>query len=329
MSTPKIGLVLGGGAARGLAHIGILKVIENLGISVDIIVGTSMGAIIGGAYASGISLQEIEKTFCDVNWLQILKMIKPSRLQLQGLLDGENIKEFMKEKFGDHSIENLKIKFACVATDFRTGEEIVLDKGSLVDALRASMSIPLVFSPVNVQGYYLVDGGVVNLVPVDVARKLGADIVIAVVVTRNIDQFTRKIEQFFPSIIYNPVPGSQFDPLSNDLNISTHEIDEEKRKNRKSKKNESISLTQHTNRVNIIMANTLVNMRLEASPPDILIRPATDHYKLTDFTRASELIEIGEQAAKLTLSTKLINKLIEQNKKKSLFKRFLTKIHRQ
>ncbi|MBN1153537.1 patatin-like phospholipase family protein [candidate division KSB1 bacterium] len=328
MSKINIGLVLGSGAARGLSHIGILKVIERIGIPIDIIVGTSMGAIIGGAYAAGISLQEMERAFCDINWFQILKMIAPSRLQLQGLFDGENIKDFMKSRFGDHIIEQLDKKFACVATDFHSGEEIVLEKGSLIDALRASMSIPLFFSPVKINGQYLVDGGVVNPVPIDIARKLGADIVIAVVVTRNINQFTAKINQQNASVVYTPVPGSQFDQLSSDLSINTTLIEEKNQENKKSFKENSIALTQHMNRVSIIMANTLLNLRLDSSPPDILIRPNTDQYKLTDFTRAKELITVGEQAAELVLSRELIEKLKKRVTYHSFIRHFIPKMIR-
>jgi len=325
MARPKIGLVLGSGAARGISHIGILRIIEKLHIPIDIIVGTSMGAIIGGAYAAGNSLKKIEDSFCDINWLKILKMIAPSRLQWEGLFDGDNIKDFIKARIGEHRIEKLNTKFACVATDIWKGDEIVLEKGSLIDALRASMSIPLFFSPVKIGGRYLVDGGVVNPVPVDVARKLGADIVIAVVVTRNINQFTTQMSKESINTHYTPVPGSKFDNMSNDLAFNTDLTDIKSKLDVKSEKEDSLSITQHMNRVSIIMGNTLLNMRLAAAPPDILIRPNTDKYKLTDFTKAEEFIELGEEAARLSLSNEIMARLIKEYKRKSFYKKIIPK----
>ena len=179
MEQPKIGLALGCGAARGLAHIGVLKVLEKHQVPVDIVTGTSMGAFIGGAYASGIKMSVMEEISLNADWKLNAMMFFPT-ISLSGFVDGKRIKEFLKNVIGNRNIEEGDRKFACVATDILTGEEIVIDQGSLIEAIRASISIPTIFTPVYHGNRFLADGGIVNPVPVDLARKMGADIVIAV-----------------------------------------------------------------------------------------------------------------------------------------------------
>ena len=203
---PKIGLVLGGGGAKGAAEVGALKVIEQLGIHPDYIVGTSIGAIVGGLYASGYSATELEQLFCQQEWLSLLTdrredlsgepyktdngvtyifgfpIIDTSCPQF-GLLKGGRIEEVMDSMFaakGCKQFSCLSTTFCCVAAELLSAEEVLLTKGSLSKAIRASMAIPGIFKPVKINGRQLVDGGMMNNLPVDVARQMGADIVIAI-----------------------------------------------------------------------------------------------------------------------------------------------------
>ena len=175
----KVGLALGSGAARGLAHIGVIKALEEYNIPIRMIAGTSMGALVGAAYATGLSGTELEEIACTINFRTIAKLFLPT-LPITGLVDGKRIEDFLKALVGDVNIRNLKIPFAAVAADIESSEEILIRDGSLIGAIRASISIPGIFTPAKHQNRYLVDGGLLNPVPVDVVRNMGADFVIAV-----------------------------------------------------------------------------------------------------------------------------------------------------
>jgi NTE family protein len=207
---PRIGLVLSGGGARGVAHVGVLKVLEDMHVPVDAIAGTSMGAVVGGLYASGLSAREIEKIMTSLNWQDAFRDRPPredltlrrkqedqsflvkfplgvrgGRILLpKGLIEGQSLNELLRRltlpvvritKFDD-----LPTRFRAVATDLESGEPVVLDSGDLTSAMRASMSAPGIFAPVEREGRILVDGGIADNVPVDIARRMGVDIVIVV-----------------------------------------------------------------------------------------------------------------------------------------------------
>ncbi|MEL6475753.1 MAG: patatin-like phospholipase family protein [Pseudomonadota bacterium] len=208
---PRIGLVLGGGGAAGVAHVGVIRELEKLGIRPDVITGTSMGSIIGGLYAAGYTPDDLERVALEIEWDSILNdssdrrlehpLRRDSRLeplsvqadlplgvgdggvQLDaGLVDGVKLTAILAQLTTRvnqiESFDDLPIPFRAVATDLTTGQPVVLERGPLVEALRASMSIPALFPPVNIDGRLLVDGGVSNNLPIDVARAMGADIVI-------------------------------------------------------------------------------------------------------------------------------------------------------
>ncbi|WP_133250055.1 patatin-like phospholipase family protein [Marinifilum breve] len=205
---PKIGLVLSGGGAKGFAHVGVLKVIDELEIPIDYIAGTSMGSIIGGFYSIGYSADQIEEMILSQNWDKLLAdeisrkyvpfhekqnyerhvlsfPIKPKGIQLpSGIVSGQNVINLFERLSIDYhdvnNFKNLPIPFVCVATDIETGEAVILDKGYLPEAMRASMAIPTVFSPIEIDGRLLVDGGMVNNFPVKEVVDMGADIVIGV-----------------------------------------------------------------------------------------------------------------------------------------------------
>ena len=175
----KIGLALGGGGARGLAHIGVLEVIEKEKIPVDMIVGTSMGAMVGSLYASGKTVSQIKKAAIEMGSKRLSLFLDPA-LPKTGLVRGKRIENTLKSVIGDIEFADLKIPFACVATDIYSGEEVVLNEGKVWEAVRASGSIPVLFSIAKREGKYLVDGGLVDPIPVNPLREMGADAVIAV-----------------------------------------------------------------------------------------------------------------------------------------------------
>ncbi|MGV8057034.1 MAG: patatin-like phospholipase family protein [Smithellaceae bacterium] len=287
---PRIGLVLSGGGARGVTHIGIIKVLEEMKIPVDCIAGTSMGAIVGGLYASGISPAELEKIVTSMEWNEAFKdkpspqelsfrrkqdaadyMIdfdlgyKDGKLQMpRGLIQGQNLNMILKSLLFHteevHDFDNLNIPFRAVATDIETGETVVLQKGELVKALRASMSIPGVFAPVEIDGTLLVDGGIANNVPVDIVRQMGADIVIVV----NIGTHLRSRDQLMS-------------PVAVSAQVMTI----------------------------MIQRNSMAQIAT-LRPEDILIQPQLGNLGSSDFSRAAESIQIGRKNAE-ALRSRLIS----------------------
>lgn len=161
----KVGLVLGGGGAKGAAEIGALKVIEEVGIPIDYIAGTSIGSIVGGLYAMDVRSRQLDSLFVNQDWLQLFT---------------NNVREFLGRVTQQKHFNELRIPFRCVAADVNANEEVVMSEGLLCDAMRASMSIPGVFKPVIQNGRMLMDGGLLNNLPVDVVKAMGADVVIAI-----------------------------------------------------------------------------------------------------------------------------------------------------
>jgi len=172
----RVGLALGGGAARGLALIGVLKALEEEGIPVDYVAGTSVGSLVGAALCAGLSWQEILERARGIDWSVIASPILPR----MGLLNMNKLQRLIEDTVGDRTFESLAIPFCAVVTDITTGEQVILSEGPVGRAVRASCSIPGFFEPVAIDGRSLVDGGLVNNVPVNVVRNMGADIVIGV-----------------------------------------------------------------------------------------------------------------------------------------------------
>ena len=182
----KIGLALGGGAAKGLAHIGVLDVLTKEAIPIDMIAGTSAGAAIGAIYAQGKDFGEIKKMAIDLDRKRLASLVDLA-LPKTGFIGGKRITRLLQSIIGgDIEFSDLKIPLACVATDVATGEEVVIKQGSVLEAVRASISIPAIFTVVKWKGRYLVDGGLVNPVPVSALKEMGADFIIAVNVISDI-----------------------------------------------------------------------------------------------------------------------------------------------
>jgi NTE family protein len=268
--TPKIGLALGGGGARGLAHIGVLKVLQREQIPISVITGTSMGGIVGAMHAVGMSPEQMEAEATKRGEIgQMFKLID-LRLVGSGLLGGKRIKKMLIEMLGaETTFADLRLPFAVISTDYNSGREVVLKDGNVADAVRATMSVPGVFEPVEIGGYKLLDGGVLDNVPVGVARDLGAEKVIAVDVLPNF-----RLNQ----------PGQ--DPIVPPL------------KTRKVPK--AYRQLWH---VELVMIAALTEFRLRESAPDVIIRPdlPVDMDLLLSFDRPQEAIECGVQAAAAAL----------------------------
>jgi len=184
---PRVALVLGGGAARGFAHVGVIRALEQEKIPIDLIVGTSVGSLIGALYAYEMNSFELEWTAFSLEKDDLLDYALLSASM--GPIKGERLEAFVNKKVPVANIESLKIPFAAVATDLNRGTRVVLDHGPLARAIRASCAIPGVFQPVEFQGKLLVDGGTVDNLPVAVAREKGADVVIAVDISQNVTNF--------------------------------------------------------------------------------------------------------------------------------------------
>ena len=281
---PKVGLVLSGGAARGLAHIGVLKALEEQGVRIDAIAGTSMGAVVGGLYASGYSVEELEHLATTLDWQQALSDSPPredvpfrrkqddrdflvkQKLSFRddgslglplGVIQGQNLSLLLESKLAHtadtRDFDKLPIPFRAVATDIASGEKVVFRRGHLPQVIRASMSIPAVFAPVELDGRLLVDGGMVDNIPLDVARDMGVDLAIVV----DIGTPLRDRKQLLTVV----------DVLNQSITLTTRRNSEEQ----------------------------LASLRRD----DILIQPPLAAYGVTDFGRARDMIDAGYRATRL------------------------------
>lgn len=173
---PKVGLALSSGAVKGLAHLGVLQVFEEEGIPIDFIAGTSAGSLVGGLYACGQELKYLKQLACSIKWEHISEVTIPKK----GLILGNRFLDFLKVMTQNKTFDQVNIPFAAIATDIRTGEAVLMNDGLVAEAIRASTSIPGIYAPFQRNGQMLVDGAVVDRIPITTVRKMGADLVIAV-----------------------------------------------------------------------------------------------------------------------------------------------------
>ncbi|MCK4688814.1 MAG: patatin-like phospholipase family protein [Candidatus Marinimicrobia bacterium] len=292
----KVGLVLGSGSAKGLSHIGVLKFIEEMDIEIDYIAGSSIGAMIGGAYAAGISVNEIEDIAIKTDLASSVKYFIPT-ISKSGLITGTKVKEFLKDIVGDIEIENLDIPFAATATDIFTGQEIDFNKGNLVEAIRASISVPIIFQPVIYNNQILVDGGLANPLPINVACKMGADFIIAVNIMPSLDKTNtgkRKENNNLQDSTFTAEMKSAMQKKLEALNIDYKWI--KKLLANKGKYNIP-GLKKVLNQSVYITQRKLAQLSIELYRPDILIEPDIPFAGFFDFYKAREIIDIGYKAA--------------------------------
>lgn len=290
-ASPGIGLALGSGMARGFAHIGVLKVLAKHGIYPGIVAGTSIGALVGGAYLAG-KLDVLEDWVLSLNRFKIFSYLD-FRVRSAGLIGGEKLIKILKEHFDDIKIEDLPHPFVAIASDLATGHEVWLRKGNFIDAMRASFALPGVFPPVERSHRFLVDGALVNPVPVSVCQALGSRLTIAV--DLNADLMGKTIK---PGQAYQTVAG--FD-IFNDQDVP--------REDQKIFKSSSIGRRLFRREENSpslfgvmvsalgIIQDRLTRSRLAGDPPDVHIKPQIGHIGMLEFEKADELVRLGEEAA--------------------------------
>lgn len=287
----KIGLALASGGARGSAHVGVLKVLEREGIGISAIAGSSIGAVVGGAYAAGVPLVRIEHEWLDTDLPKVVRSFLPT-FPRSGLSSGSEFRKYLRTVLGDALIEHLPIPFAAVACDIDTGEAVVLRSGSLVEALRASSSIPGIFHPVQWEGRLLVDGGLVEPLPVRVCRELGADLVIGVDIDPTPRPTTPKGRRLW-SKLGQPLREG----LANRTWVpgSLTELLEELFRERPEKERSLPGVYSVINQAVTILRQEILHLKLTLWPADLLIRPALSPTGVS-YLRAAEGIQAGEQA---------------------------------
>jgi NTE family protein len=300
---PVIGLALGGGAARGLAHIGIVRTLIAHGIVPNVVVGTSIGAVVGGAYATGQldTLEEWARKLQPRNLLGYLDI----RLNGSGLIGGDKLAAQLEAAIGPILIEDLPMKFATVATEVRTGHEIWLTHGRMVDAMRASYALPGIFSPVLVGDRWLVDGALVNPVPVSAARAFGAEIVIAANLSSDIFAHSTTIYSHGPAaeVTVAVAPETVIEPAAPKRGFGRLFSAERtmKREFFGSAGRPGISSVM-VDAFNI-MQDRITRARLAGDPPDLLISPRVGEIGWFDFHRADDLIAHGTRAAERAIDS--------------------------
>ena len=260
MKKKKVGLALGGGAARGLAHIGVLEVLQREGIPIDMIAGTSIGGLVGAFCARGQDFGRLKDMAVKINLVKMLSLADLA-LPKSGLFGGKAVISMLEKMMGnDVKFDELPIPLALVATDIITGEEVVIDRGSVLEGVRATISIPGIFTVAKRQGRYLVDGGLVNPVPVSVLKDMGADFIIAVNVMPDVGDRVRHLKKEGKKDWKEP---NIFNVILQSLYIGTYII-----------------------------------AKASTEGADIVITPDTAHISPGDFHHARECIEEGEIATR-------------------------------
>jgi NTE family protein len=306
VTRPTIGLALGGGAARGFAHIGVMRALAAHGIVPDVVVGTSIGAVVGGSYAAN-QLEGLESWARALTVRGVLSHLDIS-LSGSGLIRGSHLASRLNATLADTRIDDLPIRFAAIATEFNTGHEIWLTRGRLADAMRASYALPGIFPPVRIGGRWLVDGALVNPVPVSAARALGARLVIAV--NLNSDLFGRG------TIIASHGSDDSDEPAPEQSNglrgmFSGKRFLRRQILGTRGRPGIPTVMVEAFN----VMQDRITRARLAGDPPDVLISPRLGHVGWFDFHRAGEAIAVGAEAAEKAIEavTEAVTALSQTN----------------
>lgn len=271
-----VALVLSGGGARGIAHIGVIEVLEENGFNITSISGTSMGSLVGAVYALG-KLPEFKEWLLNINKLEILKLVDFT-FSNQGFIKGDKFFKELKQFIPDSNIEDLKINYSAIAADIMNKREIIFTQGSIFDAVRASISIPSIFTPIESESSILVDGGMVNNLPLDRVKRTEGDLLVAVDVLANVPFYKtaaneynhkRKLKEFKSYFEEKVAAGissqlSYFEIIDKSINLMIEEV---------------------------------VKMKLAQFPPNILINVSQDVCTLLEFYKAEEIIAYGREVA--------------------------------
>jgi NTE family protein len=297
LQRPKLGLALGGGAARGWAHIGVLQVLDEAGIKVDILAGTSIGAVVGGCHAGG-KLAELDQFARSLTKRRVLGLMD-FHIGGSGLISGGRLKRLLDRDLAATRIDELPVRYVAIATELGSGHEIWLTEGSVVEAMRASYALPGVFDPVRLGGRWLMDGALVNPVPVTAARAMGADVVVCV----NLNGEGGGRGTTIQSHAAEPDPavsltdeaesaalGGWFAPVrgaASRLKALASQKREAQAPGLAGVMVDAFNITQ----------DRIARSRLAGDPPDVMIGPKLGRIGLFDFHRADETIELGRAAA--------------------------------
>ena len=293
-NNPKIGLALGSGSARGWAHIGVIRALAEEGIEPDIITGCSIGALVGAAYAKG-ELDNLEDWVRQLKWKEIVDLMDISFLG-GGFLKGDKLIDFFKKGTKDIDIEDLDIPYGAVTTDFDSGREIWLQNGSLLDAVRASIALPGLFTPVERDGRWHVDGGLVNPVPVSLCRAMGAEIVIAVNLNGDVvgkHQRKKDKEQAEKRKQETAAEMELWDRFVAMLKNSVGSKKETWLKELMGEKDDMPGMFEILAGSINIMQDRITRSRMAGDPPDLMLTPRLAHIGVLEFDRANEVIAEG------------------------------------
>ncbi|HAS23049.1 patatin-like phospholipase RssA [Idiomarina loihiensis] len=302
MSEVKVALALGSGAARGWAHIGVIKALEEMGVRINMVAGTSIGSLVGAGYASG-RLAEVEQWVQGMNRWEVFNLLDFG-FNHGGIIGGEKVFNRAREEFGQRNIEDLPVTYGAVATDLYSGREIWLRKGDLYDVSRASCAMPGVLSPKSLDGRWLIDGGLVNPVPVSLCRALGADFVIAVHLNSQLNSkaLKRRGRSIPPQTETEQVEKEKadmeehgeddngfFDSL---WSGSKEYLDSFKERFRNNGEKAPGMFSVMASSIDI-MQERITKARMAGDPPDILVQPKLGHIGIMEFYRGQEAIDLG------------------------------------
>jgi len=279
----KIALVLSGGGARGIAHIGVIEELQKRGYEITSIAGTSMGALVGGMYAAG-KLEEYKEWMCSLDKMKVFSLVDFT-FSADGIVKGDKVLNAIREFVPDTNIEDLKIAYSATAADIENHKEIVYRSGSLYEAIRASIAIPMVITPVIKDNAIIVDGGVVNNLPISNVKRYKDDLLVAVYVNANVQpiklNISKKEEKVKKSVYLQ-----KLNEFYEQLNIISPKP-----------KKEKLGYFTLIDKTIVSASLQLVQLSIQKNPPDILVNISRDTCGTYDFYKADELVEIGRMAA--------------------------------
>lgn len=316
-----VGLALGSGSARGWAHIGVIRALAEAGIEIRCVAGTSIGSLVGAAFALN-KIDVLEDFARQLDWKQIVSFLDVT-FPRSGLIDGEKITDFFRGHVREMNIEELPLRYCAVATDLATGRELILNKGDLIEAIRASISVPGIFTPVKKNSGFLLDGGLVNPVPVSAARNMGADYVIAVdlnhdVVDKRSASSTSTVAPSTKSAVGQLLPQKW--RIAQDLSKRINEVNSPALSHvRQWMQRDPVPniFDVLTTSINIMEAQ-ITATRLATDSPDLLIQPKLGNIRFLEFHRAEETITEGYREAITQLKEKCKGTLKKNLPKNSL-----------
>ena len=296
MGDIKIGLALGGGSARGWAHIGVLRALNDAGIHPDIVAGTSIGAVVGGCYVAG-ELDALEHFARDLTRRKVLGFLD-FNFSGSGLINGRRLCDVLDVRMKDIQIETLEKRFVAVATEIGTGHEIWLSRGRLVDAMRASYALPGIFRPVSIDGRWLFDGALVNPVPVSVCRALGARYVIAVNVNWDSSGRGTVVPYLEGAVEQSAELVAEDEPEAGLIARNGRAVKKLLQRQIFGRTDNGPGISRVVVEAFNIVQDRISRSRLAGDPPDMIISPRLPNFGLFDFHRAEAMIECGAAAAR-------------------------------